>query len=602
MKLKRMWPGLCILVVFIIFDVIMVASSSFFSGLFPSGNMTLTYSCILTGLGVLIMSILTFLLGRICDHIGLKELADTIGVRVIYVLMLIAIFIGGVFYRLDVLSRTTFSPAGKLSLYENAQIGSAIPGNEYDLLSIVYSYMLRAILYFTGNKLVIAYYFQIALFMLFVLLGTIVCRLLLGKAAAVVFAAYVSFMPIFTLNLQKAMIGTDELFLVLFGFELLIISIYLKGISDGKYKSFGWILWYLIVGVVVGFMTYLDAGTIIAVLPLLLSVMFMAGDEKHTGILSFIFVVLSGVATFFGMIAQEGGIDQFTAVLQKWGQYYFHNLNIFSVFWTYTGYKIVYLVTFIAMSGVLVGFFRNRNFGRVSPWLLSTILVFIATPFFGATRMNDQNVVTVFFAFVLACVVSLITLTRQEEVFDRADEEAVEGAEAESEENAEGSENSDKTPAVNPMSTGTTVITPDEGYARKSYDDVPEKTLERGKKEETTVEEKKAEVVSETVTEVKETKPEPEKATVEVSKPATEEKEPAPEKPRFVPEGMVLPTGSEDEMDVDTSRMKMPQFKGKISLDRKEKAAKKEYVPQKKSKKKDDFDIPFKAGDDFDLK
>ena len=138
MKLKRMWPGLCILLVFILFDVVMVASSSFFSGLFPSNDMTLTYSCILTALGVLIMSVITFLFGRICDHIELKKLSDTIGVRVIYALMLIAIFIGGIFYRIDIISRTTAAPTGKLSLFENAKIGSASFSGEYDLLSIVY--------------------------------------------------------------------------------------------------------------------------------------------------------------------------------------------------------------------------------------------------------------------------------------------------------------------------------------------------------------------------------------------------------------------------------------------------------------------------------
>ena len=278
MKLKRMWPGLCILIVFILFDVVMVASSSFFSGLFPLGEMTLTYSLILTVLGVLMMSILTFLAGRICDHIDLRELSETMGVKIIYVLMLIAIFVGGIFYRLEVVSRSLASPGGKLSLFENAQIGSNLASNEYDLLSIVYSSLLRSVLFFTGNNIAVSFFFQIALFMIFVLLGTITARLLLGKAAAIIFAAYISFMPIFVEDLGNLIIGTNELFLVLLGIELLVISIYLKNVSDGKYTSGWFIIWYVFVGMVVGFMTYLDAGTIVAVLPLLLSALFMAGD------------------------------------------------------------------------------------------------------------------------------------------------------------------------------------------------------------------------------------------------------------------------------------------------------------------------------------
>ncbi len=585
MKLKRMWPGICILVVFIIFDVVMVASSSFFSGLFPSDNMTLSYSCILTALGILVMSVLTFLLGRICDHIEIGEHADTIGVRVTYVLMLIAIFIGGIFYRLDTLGHTTMSPSGKLSLFENAQVGSTLLNSEYDMLSVVYSSNLRCILYFTGNNIAVAYFFQIALFMIFVLLGAATCRLLLGKAASVVFAVYVSYMPIFTESLLKARLCTDDLFLTMFGIELLVIAIYLKNASECKYRSKWNIIWFLFVGIIVGFMTYVDAGTIITVLPLLLAAMFMAGDEKHTGVVSFIFVLLGGLLTFFAMIAQEAGIMQMGAVLRNWSGYYFHNLNTFSMFWTYTNYKMVYLITFIAMSGVLVGHFRNRNFGRVSPWLLSTILAFLATPFFGATRMNDQIVMTVFFAFVLACVVSLITLTRAEEVF-------VPKNFAE--------EKSDLQKRAESMVVGTTVIEPDskvEDTEKDSYyfdDDSPEDDY-------------KEKPISEPVLVAAFAANESEQESNEVKE---EEQNQAP---RYVPEGMVLPTGSEEEMDIDKSKMRMPKLEGTIGLNRKNNEPKKterqvvfrkrtEYKTAHVEREKDDFDLPLKSGDDFDIK
>lgn len=589
MKLKRMWPGLCILIVFILFDVVMVASSSFFSGLFPLNDMRLTYSIALTVLGVLIMSILTFLLGRICDHIDLRELSETIGVKVIYVLMLIAIFVGGVFYRLDAISRSTASPAGKLSLYENAQVGNTLVNGEYDLLSIVYSSLLRCVLFFTGNKLLVSYFFQIALFMIFVVLGTVTARLLLGKAAAVTFAAYTSFMPIFVEDLSKCIIGTNELFLVLLGIELLVISIYLKNISDGKYTSGWFVLWFIFVGIVVGFMTYLDAGTIVAVLPLLLSALFMAGDYEHKGPFSFIFVVLAGVVTFFAMIVQEAGFSMFVPVLKNWGQYYFRNVMTFSMFWTYTNYKIIYVITFIVMSGVLVGFFRNKNFGRVSPWLLSTILVFMATPFFGATRMNDQLVVTIFFAFVIACVVSLITLTKKEAVYKfTADEDK-----------------SDLQREAESMVTGTKVVEPDVRIKEKvaETESIPVEEIPKEHTDGTPVESTSKETEA------------------SVSKKSEENA------PRFVPEGMVLPMGSEDEMDIEKSNMKMPEFKGKIALNSgrvkddfdkdKMKMSKEEikrahptkHIDRNKLKnkvrpeeiKRDDFDLPYKEGDDFDI-
>ena len=597
MKLKRMWPGLCILIVFMLFDVVMVASSSFFSGLFPSSNsdMTLIYSCALAVLGVLIMSGITFLFGRICDHIELQEVSETIGVKVIYALMLIAIFVGGIFYRMDILTRTNAAPTGKLSLFENAQVGSVLATGEYDLFSIVSSCILKFVLFFTGNNIASAFGLQVALFMIFVLLGAATVRLLLGKAAAVVFAAYVSFMPIFVEDLSRKVVGTSELFLVFLGIELLVIAIYLKNASDGNYTSRWFVIWYIFVGIVVGFMTYLDAGTILSALPLLLAAMFMAGDEKHTGGLSFIVVMLSGVVTFFAMIAQEAGPALFVPVLKNWAGYYFHNLNIFSVFWTYTNYKIIYLITFIAMSGVLVGFFRNKNFGRVSPWLLSTILVFIAAPFFGATRMNDQYVVTIFFAFVLACVVSLITLTRKETVYKVTPDEEKSQLQLEAES----------------MNTGTTVVEPERIYVKP--------TVEASVREEVVKPAPVEPVVKEIPQPVQIQTP----AEKEIPQPVQIQTPVEPEKQRFVPDGMVLPTGSEEEMDIDKSKMKMPKFEGKIAVNKRRVAddfdkekirlpkeeikkarphkTRPESRPEPRLNKKDDFDLPFKEGDDFDI-
>ena len=95
------------------------------------------------------------------------------------------------------------------------------------------------------------------------------------------------------------------------------------------------------------------------------------------------------------------------------------------------------------------------------------------------------------------------------------------------------------------------------------------------------------------------------------------EKEPAPEQktepeaalepqkdrgPRYVPEGMVLP---EDDDDVDlTPRMKMPTFDkvglGSRSGKLKVKSNKEHKEPSPEPK--DDFDIAFTDGDDFDIK
>jgi hypothetical protein len=595
MKLKRKWPGIGILVIFIIFDVVMAASSGFFSGLFPSKNIYI-YTAAVTAIGIAIASVLTLLCGKVCDYLETGAMAEFTGIKVLFWLLLISVILGGVMNRCDIIFNSAMEPGGKLSLYENAMVGVFNHANEYDLLSILYSDILNVILIFTGNKIVAALYFQIVLFTIFVICGALSCKLLLGNTAALVFAAFVSYMPVFTDMTAKMTLGTDELFYALFGIELLMISIFLRKASDGKYTSGACAIWYMVLGCAIGFMTYLDAGTIIVVLPLLLAGLFLQEDQGFEGASRLMFVILGGLVMFLVMIIQEEGLDRMDAVLVKWSAYYFHNLNTFSMFWTYTNYKFLYLIILMGMSGVFIGYFRNRRFENVSPLLLSTMIVFFGTPFFGATRMNDQIVVTIFFGFVLACLASLITTNG----FDIENEEDAEYAHATAvtgiREVVNPTENLEAAPEEGTLEDGAS-----EEYESQEeyYDDEDEELPEKELVEEPSEEE--ADTAPEEISELQEepkAQEEPQEAPKAQKEPKEEPKEEPKareEKPRYVPEGMVLPMGSEDEMDVEKSNIRMPEFRGKIGLARKNKPVEQPAVP------KDDFDIPMKQGDDFDL-
>ncbi len=587
MKLRRTLPAICIWVVFVLFDIVMVASSSYFSGLFPSENL-LVYVGIFTALSILAMGVLTFALGRLSDHLMVHDFVNRIGFRTFYDIVIALIIVAGVWYRLELLGNTSGDITGKFSLYENAMVGGTNLTPEYDLLSIIYSGVLKFILFFTGNIISVPFFFQIACFTIFMILGFFTVRILLGKSAALVFTAYVAFMPVFTTAFTGLTLSTDYLFMAMFGLELLFVALYLKGAYEGVYKSAGWVIWYIIVGITVGFMAYVDAGTIIMILPFLLAPLFFYGKSPKNEVMGILVIILGALLAFFGMVAQEAGFEMLGERLSNWASYYFHNLNIISMFWTYTDHKLLYLITVVAMSGVLVGFWKNRKIEKISPWLLSLIFMFATVPFMGATRMNTQAFVTVYYALILGCVASLITLPADE------DSEVAEAKESA------------------PSAGISTVVEPEGGY----LDDEDEKETEAI-----------------------------EQSTTEAG--STEAMEPLSEK-RYVPEGMVLP---EDDEDVDlTPRMKMPEYKGALGSDGKrekihiyrhgednsieeqeevataehaeeaeqieesagQEKAKTEYVvtsdespkaPQEHhfEEAKDDFDIAFRPGDDFDF-
>ena len=567
MKLRRAWPAVGIWVIFLIFEFVMVASSGFFLGLFPNEN-KLIYSIVFAVLSILLMSVIVIFAGRCSDSMKANLWPSKLPFKIGYQITIALILIGAVWYRIELLANTSKEITGKMSLYENAMVGGT-PVAEYDLLSIVYSTILKGILFFTGNIITVPFFFQIVCFTIFMICGFFTVQKLLGYAAALVFTAYVGFMPVFTPAFTGPELSTGPLFMAMFGIELLFVALFLEGSFKKKYTSKAWILWYIMVGIVVGFMSYMDAGTIIMIIPFLFAVLFIYGTKVKEEVVRLIIVVAAAVLTFIGMFIQEQGFMMADVRFANWASYYFHNLNTFDMFWAYTDYKIIYLVTLIVMSGVIVGFWKNRTVEKISPWLWSILFIFVSVPFMGATRMNTQVFVTVYYAFILGCVASLIALPADEEEAEYVEEpvkETVEEKEAEE--------------------------------IRELAEDATE------------------EVADETASE----SPEAAQGAQEVTEPDYEfEDEPEEEEPHghFVPEGMVLP---EDDEDVDlTPRMKMPEFTGTISLaetarqvneklkEKERKAAEKRETERKsapvtdKKPRKDDFDIELKPGDDFDI-
>ncbi len=588
-------------------------------------------------------------------------------------------------------------------------VGGTAMTPEFDLLSLVYSAVLKAILFFTGNIVTVPFVFQIACFTIFMICGFFTVKKLLGTAASLVFTAYVAFMPVFTYKFTGLLLSTDSLFMAMFGIELFVMALFLRGAYRKVYNHTAFVLWYLVVGAVVGFMAYVDAGTIIMILPFLLAVLFIKGTSFKEEIVRLLFVLFGAVIAFTGMIVQEQGIIMSHVTLTKWASFYFHNLNTFSMFWTYTDHKIAYLVTAVAMSGVIVGFWKNRNFDKISPWLLSMLFIFATVPFMGATRMNTQVFVTVYYAFILACVTDLIAtpadetaddpvdedtdisvddakeLTEEPQVVrpevvspqfdqeetstefddaahddtfaeesewpehekaseDTAHEDSFDTRETEHEDTFGSEESKSGEETVAEQDIGSEYGDPSVEFARSKawadrfeaemqakaegrpipesseYDEYedsrefedtaeladthePEDTTEFAEtpKESGTAESSET-PESEDTTEFTET-PEPAE-TAEASEPAedSDSSEPAEPRQRFVPEGMVLP---EDDEDVDlTPRMKMPELRAPIGPDGKAEKLRirsSRAEEEKNTAPKDDFDIAFVPGDDFDI-
>ncbi|MBR4831211.1 MAG: hypothetical protein IKZ97_01130 [Butyrivibrio sp.] len=622
MKLKHKWPAIIIWVMFVIFNVIMVAGSGYSSGLLPAGD-TLLYTIAFTALGVAFMNVVTFFLGNLCDSLELYRGSGKKAGKVIYTVVMALIVIGAYVVRFLYLANSTAPISGQKSLYENAVIGGTNKVADSGLLSIVYSKILSGVLLFTGNRISMAYIFSAVLSCFFIILSAAAIKLLLGYVAAIVYAAFVAFMPAFSQSFMNLELTTEPLFLVMFGIELLFVALYLRRASDGNFRGAKWIPWYLIVGIVIGFMGYVDGGTFVVVLPLLLAALYVINSSFVTELGRLLFVVLGAVVSFAAMIFQEGGASQFVTVLGHWASYYFHNVGTFDTFWTFTDFKVAYIATVIAMSGVIVGFWKNRRIDKVSPWLLSIVVLFAMTPLFGETRINSQLMITVFFGFILACVAALIVMEPTDVIDDEEDEEEF----IEEEEVSDPEERIVRPQRTEEFNDAPEVDdeTPADGepeFADSEADDEQEDELAP---EDEDALEAEAPAVDEPAPEVDEDS-EPEAS--EDSEPAepetpeapadSEAPETAPEVPeaeaaaatapettaaeaeRFVPEGMVLPMETEADSEAakrERPKRKVREFEGKIALNRRDRNG---HGRRGRDYKKE-FDIQIKPGDDFDF-
>jgi hypothetical protein len=210
---------------------------------------------------------------------------------------------------------------------------------------------------------------------------------------------------------------------------------------------------------------------------------------------------------------------------------------------------------------------------KITPWLIFTVLVVISSVFLGDTAANSEVILIAAALLCVSCGFCCFAYIegKDDVVAEPDDEEDSEEVEDVEEEPLKAEE------ACTDDKTGAESFEKADSQVEIATED---------KQNENTESEYKAGEAGETKDNTKE-----EKDTV-VEKEKSKE-----EKPRFVPEGMVLPVGEEDEEDlVPNFNMKRPHMEdiGILSVGGPKK-------DESASRKKDDFDIMVDPDDDFDI-
>ncbi len=533
---RKTWPGYLIWAVYSAFNVLLVVMFSYFSGLFPSEN-RMAFTAAFTALSLAGVGVIAFMGGKLADHIGEKNLGRYFWIRAGYVIAAVSMFCIAAGVRIYMLEEMHWQVSGNVSLYQTAMIGSGlIP--QSDILTFIYTSVLRQILLFTGNTQAAAAVYQMLLQLLTAFVLYLIVHFSMGKIPALLTGLYALFMPFYTDH--TGVLDTTTLFDLLFMTELLLVVLFLKGIGQGRYSGRWWNVWYLAAGAGIGFMLYLDAGTVV-VFGLLLSAFFVEnGTFRNT--FRHILVLLAGMVTvFLLMTGQQAGWQRLQETFLTWVRVYFENVNTIDLFSIYSQYRLIDLITAIVMFLGCMGFIREKKRERIVPWMLMLLLLTVCTPFMGPTMLGGQQMVTLFYAVVTGGgIAAMITPVKNEKYGDLFEDEEIKDT-----------------------------------------------------------------------TEAEEVKEMTEMEDNEQEQPAEKTEVPQTAPVRYVPEGMVLPMGEEDVDEDAAPRMKMPEYREAepISLNRPAKAVaeqtdsdvRQEVQLQHSVPEKQDFDLPMKPDDDFDV-
>jgi len=230
-------------------------------------------------------------------------------------------------------------------------------------------------------------------------------RIFNGLAGAFVFALYMGIMPLYADKMWA--LSNAYILYVLFGIELYLATLFLKGACLNKYKGAVSTAWMILAGVYIGFMMYVDAGSLVT-LVLVFSVLACINKTFKRKCYEIGMVLVGLVIGFLIMLIQYDGISHVVMAFDVWFKTYLYNLDTISLYTVYSQYKTYYLGTFILMITAAAGFWKWRKYQCTTPWLLMSILVTVLIPFFGPTLLNSEEVQTLFYAIDIGCGISCI--------------------------------------------------------------------------------------------------------------------------------------------------------------------------------------------------
>lgn len=619
MILKKDVPSYVIWALFAAFNVLLIAVFGLYSGLFPTSDTTETM--LFTGMFTILVGGICFVVSFLFDRLSVYFLHDKkLDSRLAYLILFVLLLIGGTGLRGYILySEGTYVRSG-ISLFETASVTSGGMIKADSIWKLCYLLLMRAVLFFTGDVVTAALVYQLVIRMVFFALIGIAVRIMSGRLSSLIVLAFLMFLPPFiTVHILDAT-SFFELFVAL---ELIFLALYFSSISRAGQKSKGRFFLYALLGVCLGALFYMDAGTILFWSPMIL-MLFMFKKIREV-LLSFLCIIPGAVIGFGLVLVVWDGYDVIGPALSRWSARYFADIlsiESFEVIGESSSsvYAVLYLVLAIVMLCGTFAFLFHKKTTRLVPFMLQALLVCLVAPIMGETNVNTLRMMTLMCIIVigggLACMFTSYDTSDFDllmETDNEADDLNAEQKEFDGEnEYTENAESSTEADSVEALENNENILdnTTDAEVAvannAPEEDEFEQKQLENDMEElmfdneKLSFDDEKSSVKTADVKEINADNKTKTSDAKDIKHDSGAEKVIAKEEVvRYVPEGMVVPMGTEDDEDTPRSgrqdilerrrqMSKMQSPSGKLKVGRKVIANR-------------EFDIEVTDGDDFDL-
>ena len=408
MILKKDVSSYVIWALFATFNVLLIAVFGLYSGLFPTSDTTETM--LFTGLFTALVTgtclVVSFLIDRLSVYFMQGKKLNS---NLIYLILFALVLIGGIVLRSVILYNDGVYIKTGIMLFETASVtkGGIITADS--IWKLFYLVIMRTVLYFTGDIVIAAVVYQIVVRMIFFILIGVAVRIMTGRVASLIVLSLLMFLPPF---ITVHILDAASFFEIFVALELIFLAIYFKNMTRAKKsQSAVRFLLYFLLGIGLGALFYIDAGTILFWSPMLL-LLFVFKKIKEV-LKSFACIIPGAVCGFMLTLIVWDGYDVIGPALYRWSSKYFADvlsIESFEVIGESSSsvYAVLYLILAIIMLCSSFAFLFHKKTTRLAPVMLPALLVCIVSPVMGETGVNTLRMMTLMCIIVigggLACM------------------------------------------------------------------------------------------------------------------------------------------------------------------------------------------------------